>query len=252
MRIINTHNGLRLGDNLIQLNYLVKACCNNPSVAFNHYFDPYLCNGNELYPFIEGFENRIKIMPIVNCPTGSVDSWRGPLWYSHPDKLNFASFHLFWFNHLSSVMGIDNPIKSVDDLLFDYPLLNDSNLPIYDAVVINSRALSGQFNNYNSEHYDLLIKDLLSAGMSVLTTSPTSLCDYSSGRGVAWIGAVSARAKLILGTSTGPSWPCFNILNKNAKHILCLDTENVILTPRGSVARSVSQISEILRSENFL
>ena len=59
--------------------------------------------------------------------------------------------------------------------------------------------------------------------------------------GVVWIGAVSARAKLI-GTSTGPSWPCFNILNKNAKHILCLDTENVILTPRGSVARSVSQI----------
>lgn len=252
MRMIHTHNALRLGDNLIQINFLRRACLLNNDVTFVHYFDPNLCNGNELLPFIEGLESRIIIKTMEECPRGSIDSWRGPLWYSHPQKLDFAAFHLFWFSHLSEKMGIDNPIKSVDDLLFDYPLLSSSDIPTYDAVVINSRALSGQFNNYDLGHYDVLIKELLNAGISVLTTHPTSLCDSSAGHGVAWIGAVSAKAKLILGTSTGPSWPCFNVLNKNAKHILCLDTENVILTPRGSVARNVPQISEILRSENFI
>ena len=240
-----------MGDNIIQLNFLRRACQLNPDVQFIHYYNPYFCNGCELNPFIEGLEHRITISSSPP-PPHSIDSWRGPLWYSHPDRLDFAKFHLYWFNHLSSIMQIANPIQSVDDLLIDYPLLYAEDIPNFDVVVINSPAFSGQYNSYNEEDYNQLIIKLLAYDYSVITTKPTNLCASTVGHNVAWIGAVSANAKLIIGTSTGPSWPCLNVKNKDAKHILCLDTESVILTPKGSVARNISHVKDILIKENFL
>jgi len=251
MRIIHTHNGLRLGDNLIQLNFLRRASQINKDVQFIHYYNPHFCNGAELLPFVEGFETQITISP-ASPPAHSIDSWRGPMWYSHADRLDFAKFHLFWFAHLAAVMQIVNPINDTEHLLIDYPLLYNNDVPSFDAVIINSPALSGQYHAYNEDDYRHLIIALLARGYSVLTTKPTDLCPSAVGHNVAWIGAVAANAKLIIGTSTGPSWPCLNVRNRDAKHILCLDTENVILTPRGSVARNVPQVIDILAKENFL
>lgn len=252
MRYVFTHNGLRLGDNLIHLNFLRRAALINPDVNFFHYYSPYLCNGTELAPFVEDIPSRINILPIEHRPSKSIDSWRGPIWYGHEDRMDFAKFHLFWFEHLASQMGVANPITSVDDLLFDYPLLYSASIPDFDVVVINSPALSGQFHAFDESAYNNLITTLVNAGYKVLTTKPTELCASAAGHNVAWIGAVAAKAKLVVGTSTGPSWPCFNVCNKNAKHIICLDSENVILTPRGSVARNVGQALQLLKEENFI
>jgi len=130
-------------------------------------------------------------------------------------------------------------------LLFDYPALLQPT-PTYDVIVINSPGLSGQFSGHNEMMYVELIKWLQSKGNSVLSTKPTGLCDDSTGKDVSWIGAVSTKAKIIVGNSTGVSWPCLNIHNQEALHILCLDAEEVVLTKRGKTVRNIGEAIKLL------
>jgi hypothetical protein len=199
---------------------------------------------------------RLRLKTIDQAPAESIDSWRnaGGHWERHPDKLNFAQFHLDWFAELSSRMAVKNPITTLSNLLFDYPALDSfiSMTPDFDAVVINSPGLSGQFQNFNPEHFCTLVSRLVAKGHRVVTTEPTGLCPAFDGKNVTWIGATAAKAKLIVGTSTGPSWPCFNVHNRLATHIMCADVENVVLTPRGRVARSPHHAISILEELGIL
>ena len=151
-------------------------------------------------------------------------------------------------------MAVKNPITTVDDLLFYYPALDSfiSMTPNFDAVVINSPGLSGQFQNFNPDHFRTLVSRLVAKGHRVVTTEPTGLCPAFDGKNVTWIGAIAAKAKLIVGTSTGPSWPCFNVHNRLATHIMCADVENVVLTPRGRVARSPHHAISVLEELGIL
>lgn len=248
--LVETHNALRLGDNLVHMNFMRRVVAQS-DVDFIHYVGD-MCSHAELLPFTEGLEARIKILPIAQRPRSSVESWRGPYWYHHPKRLDFAEFHIDWFEHLAKQLGIQSPIHTKYDLLMDYPGLRNIHTPTVDVVVINSQPLSGQFGAYSESAYKAMILYLIDAGYSVLTTKPTGLCLDATGQSVAWIGAAAAKAKVVVGTSTGPSWPCLNVENRNALHVLCLDTENVILTDRGRVARTVKQAAEILKEEGIL
>ena len=254
--MIHTHNALRLGDNLVQLNFLRRLCLQNPDLEITHYYNPELCRFEEIDALRSDMSLRLHIRPIDQAPANSIDSWRnaGGYWESHPDKLNFAEFHLCWFEELASRMCVKNPIGKVDDLLFDYPAL-DSFIPMApdcDIVVINSPGLSGQFTNFNPDDFRNLISKLVSKGHRVISTVATGLCQAFDGKNVTWIGATAAKAKAVIGTSTGPSWPCLNVHNKNAFHLLCGDTENVILTKRGQMARSAYHAIHILENEGIL
>ena len=251
--MIHTHNGLRLGDNLVQLNFLRRLSLANPELEITHYYNSGYCKVEELDPLRT---ERIFIRPISEAPAESIDSWRnaGGHWERHPNKLNFAQFHLDWFAELSSRMAVKNPITTLSNLLFDYPALDSfiSMTPDFDAVVINSPGLSGQFQNFNPEHFRTLVSRLVAKGHRVITTEPTALCPAFDGKNVTWIGATAAKAKLIVGTSTGPSWPCFNVHNRLATHIMCADVENVVLTPRGRVARSPHHAISVLEELGIL
>jgi len=154
---------------------------------------------------------RLRIRPISEAPANSIDSWRntGGYWERHTDKLNFAKFHLDWFEELASRMCVKNPIQKVDDLLFDYPALDSfiQMAPDFDIVVINSPGLSGQFTNFNPDDFRVLVSKLVSKGHRVISTVATGLCPAFDGKNVTWIGATAAKAKAVIGTSTGPSWP---------------------------------------------
>ena len=251
--MIHTHNGLRLGDNLVQLNFLRRLSLANPELEITHYYNPVYCKVEELDPLRT---ERILIRPISEAPAESIDSWRNAFgyWERHPNKLNFAQFHLDWFAELASRMAVKNPITTLSNLLFDYPALDSfiSMAPDFDAVVINSPGLSGQFQNFNADHFRTLVSRLVAKGHRVVTTEPTGLCPAFDGKNVTWIGATAAKAKLIVGTCTGPSWPCFNVHNRLATHIMCLDTESVVLTPRGRVARSPHHAISILEELGIL
>lgn len=254
--MIHTHNGLRLGDNLIQLNFLRRICLANPELEITHYYNPALCKMEEIDAMRSDISLRLRLKTIDQAPAESIDSWRnaGGYWERHPEKLNFAQFHLDWFAELSSRMVVKNPITTLSNLLFDYPALDSfiSMAPDFDAVVINSPGLSGQFQNFNPDHFRTLVSRLVAKGNRVVTTEPTGLCPAFDGKNVTWIGATAAKAKLIVGTSTGPSWPCFNVHNRLATHIMCLDTESVVLTPRGRVARSPHHAISILEELGIL
>ena len=254
--MIHTHNALRLGDNLIHLNFLRRLCLANPELEITHYYNPALCRMEEIDALRSDISLRFRLKTIDQAPAQSIDSWRnaGGHWERHPDKLNFAQFHLDWFAELSSRIGVKNPITTLSNLLFDYPALDSfiSMTPDFDAVVINSPGLSGQFQNFNPDHFRTLVSRLVAKGHRVVTTEPTGLCPAFDGKNVTWIGATAAKAKLIVGTSTGPSWPCFNVHNRLATHIMCLDTESVVLTPRGRVARSPHHAISILEELGIL
>lgn len=254
--MIHTHNALRLGDNLVQLNFLRRLCLQNPDIEITHYHNPELCKFEEIDALRSDMSLRLRIRPISEAPADSIDSWRnaGGYWERHPDKLSFAKFHLCWFEELASRMCVKNPIRKVDDLLFDYPAL-DSFIPMApdcDVVVINSPGLSGQFTNFNPDDFRVLISKLLAKGHRVISTVDTGLCPTFDNKNVTWIGATAAKAKAVIGTSTGPSWPCLNVHNKNAFHLLCADTETVIFTERGQMARSAFHALHILEEEGLL
>ena len=254
--MIHTHNALRLGDNLVQLNFLRRLCLQNPDIEITHYHNPELCKFEEIDALRSDMSLRLRIRPISEAPADSIDSWRnaGGYWERHPDKLNFAKFHLCWFEELASKMCVKNPIRKVDDLLFDYPAL-DSFIPMApdcDVVVINSPGLSGQFTNFNPDDFRNLVSKLVSKGHRVISTVDTGLCPAFDNKNVTWIGATAAKAKAVIGTSTGPSWPCLNVHNKDALHLLCADAETVIFTKRGQMARSAFHAVHILEEEGLL
>jgi hypothetical protein len=254
--VIHTHNALRLGDNLVQLNFLRRLCLQNPDLEITHYYNPELCRFEEIDALRSDISLRLRIRPISETPADSIDSWRntGGYWERHPDKLNFAQFHLCWFEELASRMCVKNPIRKVEDLLFDYWAL-DSFMPMApqcDIVVINSPGLSGQFTNFNPDDFRNLVSKLVSKGHQVISTVDTGLCPAFDNKNVTWIGATAAKAKAVIGTSTGPSWPCLNVHNKDAFHLLCADTETVIFTQRGQMARSAFHALHILEEEGLL
>ena len=251
--MIHTHNALRLGDNLIQLNFLRRLCLANPELEITHYYNPALCRMEEIDALRSDISLRFRLKTIDQAPAQSIDSWRnaGGHWERHPDKLNFAQFHLDWFAELASKMAVKNPITTVDDLLFDYPALTE-NVENFDAIVINSPPLSGQFQNFSAQGFIDLIRLLQVKGMRILSTAPTGICACSQPHDVSWIGAASTTAQLIVGASTGPSWPCFNVHNRDALHVMCLDTESVVLTPRGRVARSPHHAISMLKELGVL
>jgi len=81
--VIHTHNGLRLGDNLIQLNFLRRLSLANPELEITHYYNPAFCKVEELDPLRT---ERILLRPISEAPAESIDSWRnaGGHWERHP------------------------------------------------------------------------------------------------------------------------------------------------------------------------
>jgi len=254
--VIHTHNALRLGDNLVQLNFLRRLCLQNPDIEITHYHNPELCKFEEIDALRSDMSLRLRIRPISEAPADSIDSWRntGGYWERHTDKLNFAKFHLDWFEELASRMCVKNPIQKVDDLLFDYPALDSfiQMAPDFDIVVINSPGLSGQFTNFNPDDFRVLVSKLVSKGHRVISTVATGLCPAFDGKNVTWIGATAAKAKAVIGTSTGPSWPCLNVHNKDAFHLLCADAETVIFTKRGQMARSAFHAVHVLEEEGLL
>src|SRR6266699_2586382 len=121
---IRTHNAYHLGDNLVHLNFLRRAALENPGRRFVH---------RAQWNYLDQLREVVADVPNIDLsdfnymmPTNSIDAWRGAggFWYSHPDKFDFTKFHIkSWFPHLAKRMGIENPIGSTSDMLFDYPAI---------------------------------------------------------------------------------------------------------------------------------
>lgn len=263
-----THCALRLGDNLAHLHFLRKLAEANPGHEFTHYaHNGYL---GELRPVVEDMP-QIKLRDLTaenNCGnfwerspnTDSVNAWKntGGYWENHPLKYQYAEFMLSWFHHLAGQLGLASPLQKPDDLLFDYPALRPP-VPIcdpFDFLVVNSRPMSNQAPAYNLDEMECLIGEL-ARKYTVVTTHPSRVpvtCTQLLGLNVTQIGQMSQRCKYIVMVSTGPSWPTFNVWNKDTVdyRVIIIEREWIGLSQRTEQRLTASGARQVLQWKGLL
>jgi hypothetical protein len=68
------------------------------------------------------------------------------------------------------------------------------------------------------------------------------------------IGTLSLSCKYIVGASTGPSWPTFNIWNKETvkRRVILLDNEDVNIAPNTVCCKTVGDAKKMLELEGVI
>lgn len=251
-----THCDWNLGDHLAHLHYLRKQAIHYPEHQFVH-----AANFDFLPQMIEVVSDlcNISLIDIAYKPECSQDAWknRDDYYINHAKWSDYATFYVEFFQYLSEKLGLESPIHSTTDLLFDYPAILKKRYANFDFLVINSAPKSGQFLGFNANDFNELIGLLIGRGYSVVTTAPSAHnvpCTQKSNLSVSAIGGLSLGCKYIVGVSTGPSWPTFNIWNTNSilLRILLLDREKVLIAPNTEHARTMSEIINILKNRELL
>lgn len=271
MKTITTHCALRLGDNLAHLHFLRKLAEANPGHLFEHHAQvDYL---RELAPM--AVDRPIKLFALPQFSDGrrwsarpaghSIDAWKnagGRFERADPPSRNdYARFMLDWFDELAGLMGLRSPLTTTTDLLFDYPALHHESITsqALDFLIVNSRPMSGQARQYSPAEMDRLIVSLRSRGYNVLATNRSETgIPYPStqewGFNVTQIGQLSQVARRIIMVSTGPSWPTFNVWNRNSVELRVIinGSERVELDPRAIQTGSVVDVCRVLGAKMLL
>lgn len=277
MKTIATFNALHLGDNLIHLHFLRKLAALYPEIQFTHGAPAqYLAQLAEMV----GDLPNLRLTDIAQTGQGAINAWRGAggWFYQQPDQHDFVSIHLRWFRHLAREMGLESPITCAADMLFDYPALRagsesegESERGPIDFLIVNSPPQSGQWSGWDYAAFSRLI-DKLPASARIVTTHPVSIggidCtqswpgpshfhshSHSRALTVTGIGALSCRARVIIGCVTGPMWPTLNVWNRHTVQLRVhlLDHERVDIIPDRTVhANSLSLVPEILKDRGLL
>lgn len=256
MADIYTHCDYHLGDNLVHLHYLRKQAIADPASRFIH-----AARYNYLPQLVEVVADmpNISLIELDYKPPHSQDAWknRDNYFYSHPHWQDYATFYLDFFRYLSGKLGLSSPFRQPSDLLFDYPAIQKTRYADYDFLLINSAPMSGHFPEFNAADFDALTVRLLERGYSVATTAPTHTnapCTMNSQLSVTAIGGLSLSCKYIVGVSTGPSWPTFNVWNKDSVllRLLLPAQEQVLIAPNTVHARTLSEAIDILQTRGLL
>lgn len=194
----------------------------------------------------------------AGCELGPDVPFTPGFWDTHPRQNDFSHFYLELFGILSRQMGLESPFREPADLWFDYPKIRDSrncerilsdvggnqpDRPVFDFLVVNSVPLSNQLRAFrnNPNHLTTLIEEL-AARYRVIVTSPLSgppgdppgprvWCTQDYGLSLSDIGTLSLHCPYLLMISTGPSWPTFNVWNRDTVklRVILLDVEQLNL-----------------------
>jgi hypothetical protein len=254
--LYHTFNEWHLGDNLIHLNFLRRLAVEHPDCEFIH-----ACRGHyikELESIVWPLKN-IKIAPLKGRNPHAVDAWinqgafspRGGFVAKSPLRLNWVEFYKGFFADLARRMGLETPIHSDEDLLFNYPaLMNDTQLPgRWDVLVCNSSMMSSQVRGWKDADWDDIIQRLIQKGQRVVCTKPSrtgTTCTAEHGLSVTGIGNVSMRVDKIIGCPSGPMWPTYNVWTKNKSRVVLQGTETVALGTDTTHARNKGDLVMIL------
>lgn len=258
-----TFCSLRLGDNLAALLLVRRLAKNHPDHSFVHYARRIYHDW--LREVVEDLPNIALMALPDNAPwdyamPGAVDTWKGAgnHWYAHPNRAEYVAYFIEWYGLIAAALGLESPIRTKEDFLFDYPALQKET-PCsweYDFLVVNHRPMSGQYADFSPMAMDGLCDALAKAGHKIITTQPSGLhrCTGEHGLTATGIGNVSIRAKHIVMVSTGPSWPTFNIWNRDSVklRIVLLDSERVNIAPNTEHCASVEAARAVLVRRNLL
>jgi hypothetical protein len=265
--VCHTYNEWHLGDNIIHLHFIRKLALAHPDKRFVHAIRPPLMA--QLREIIEDLPN-VEIIKFADRSNASIDAWintghmtpKGGFADHSPLRHEWTQFHLSWFSHLASQMGLPSPFSKAEDLLFDYPALQKIN-PMskpWSFLLINSCPVSNQFAAYDGPAYfDPLISALTASGHTVCCTqhSKTGVpCTLDAGLTISGIGHLSIHAQNIIMVSTGPSWPTFNVWNTQSVklRVICLDLKHgrIGLSPNAIQVKNREEIFAILKARKLI
>ena len=231
MRTINIKNPARLGDCIFTINILNKIVKIN-DVIFNYYIIQDFVN--EIKEHVED-SKRINVIGCKNdIETNAIDGyqmWFGWIMYnSNPVQHLFTQYYeqgiynpffIKFYTKFCEDLNLKNPIKTVDDTLYDNKKLFEKNELCYehDYLLINSKPFSGQYSNFDFTEFENLAKTLLDNGNKIITVNDVgfgipNIVDLKFN--LTQLGAISLYSKNIIGISTAPMIPCTNIHNKNS------------------------------------
>lgn len=263
MKTHRTFCALRFGDNIAHLLLLRRLAKLHPGDRFVHY-------ARQIYhdwlrEVVEDLPNVALLAVADNAPwdfeiPGAVNAWKGAgnHWQTHPNRNDYVEYFVEWYAAVAGRLGLESPIRTRDDFLFDYPALQTATpcSEDYDFLVVNHRPMSGQFQGFSAHEMDLLCDELASAGHKIITTQPSGLhrCTGEYRMTATGIGNVSIRAKHIVMVSTGPSWPTFNLWNRDSVklRVVLIDHERVNIAPNTEHAATLERAREILVRRNLL
>lgn len=269
MMIHRTHLSVRLGDNLQHLHFLRALAKTHPDRRFIHYahlqYIPQLAELVCDLPNLQVCDLESVAEPgqpywsMAPRPLlGSIDAWKnaGGFWDRHPHKIDYAAFYVHFFHHLARLMGLpSSPILFPHELVFDYPALAAANAQPFACLVVNSPPQSGQMPAFHPAQMELLVGEL-AAKMSVVTTARTQHCSCTADRGltVTQIGILSRSCRYIVMVSTGPSWPTFNVFNRDTVEfrLILIGQERVNLAPNTEHVASVAEARRVLQLRGIL
>jgi len=221
LKTLDFHNDWHVGDQLAQLHFLRKLCAAYPDLSFRQFMpDCYLW---QMLEVVEDTD-RITLHPNNQRPNDSVDSWINYNDFCGRHKnyhYQYVEFYLEFYEHLAGRVGLESPIKTVADMLYDYPAIRKStplSQPI-GVLVINSAPLSEQFKDYNTGHFAALIQDLVAKGHKVAYTQKCpapaeAICTTDAGLTVTGVGNLSLDCDYIISVGCGPMWPTINVWNQ--------------------------------------
>lgn len=267
--VFHSYCEFHFGDNLAHLHFLRALAKKYPEHTFTHAV--YRCHLDQLQEAVEDLPN-IKLEDL-EAPSPLFDRsaaanvWKNAagFWQGHPYRNDYGHFYLDFFAHLAREMGLENPFMRVSDLLFDYPAIKKPTLVgTFDFLVVNSQPCSGQFRAYDDVNYfDPVIEALLLRGNRVAITQRSPLqekfnteklfCTRDHDLSISGVGNISLFTPNIIMVSTGPSWPTFNVWNKETVKFrcICLDHERVNLANH-YVARNRDEVFAALKSGGLL
>jgi hypothetical protein len=248
--MISTFNEYHLGDQLIHLNWLRKVATANGERHFSHHCRPE--HLEKIRPLVCDVPN-ISLSGIENRPAQAINCWinANGSWDVEPFRRNWVNFHIVHFRRLARQMGVESPIASREDLLFDYPALLEPNeyCRPFDILLINSAPRSGQFPGFSSGKFVELVRALVANGLSVITSEPTGLCASAveSNISITGIGSMSRHASVIISVNTGPMWTTFNVHNRSAYRIIYCNYYSYSLVDNLVVTANIDSTIDLLR-----
>lgn len=227
MRKINFYNEFHLGDSVFHIHYLLNCLKLNDNVEFEYFIhDQYI---NEIKNHCIG-EDKIKISSISQTPPNSYNSWIGTngFYFNNKNNYKYNEFYVEWFEYLSKMVNLINPITNKNSMLINNSRILNSNIKHkYDLLFINSQPYSGQLY-YNESELNKIIIELSNSNNIITTKKINGIdCTMDFNYNLVQIGNISINIKNIVAINTSPIVNCFNIWNiDNINKFVVLDKYN--------------------------
>lgn len=215
MQEVYFYNPYHLGDSLLMVHFLRKVC-----KKYNDFkFICQISKGHfeEISNFIGEFQDRILLTKLVKHNKG-INGWYGSIRLKTGVRDGIYVINERYdefYEHLSKLIEIENPIKGKNCTLIDHPDIKKDVGLSCDILLVNSVPLSRQYS-YVESHFENKISELKEK-YKIISTRKTKFpdipCTLDYKLNLMNIGNVSTKSKYIIGIATAPIMPCFNTSN---------------------------------------